>query len=93
MDTFTKRQLRSARYVELRSLESSWPADANPFAVGYLAVDRLLAEPSPTALRTFCSRVGTGEAWTAAFSAAFGTDVDSFYARFEAYRTQYLAAP
>ncbi len=93
MDVFTKRQLRNAQYVPLRSLESTWPSTADPFAVAYLAVDRLLAVPSPLALRTYCARVGTGEAWQSAFAAAFGTDVDTFYTRFEAYRAQYLATP
>ena len=90
LDVFTKRQLRSARYVTLRSLESQWPSDANPFAVGYLAVDRLLASPDPRALRTFCTRVGRGEAWTSAFAGAFGMDIDAFYARFEAFRLEYV---
>ncbi len=89
LDVFTKRQLRTARYVTLRSLESAWPSDTNPFAVGYLAVDRLLASPDPVALRRFCSRVGSGESWTSAFAGAFGTDVDAFYTRFEAYRLEY----
>lgn len=93
MDTFTKRQLRNATYASLQSLESTWPASANPFAVAYLAVDRLLAVPSPLAIRSFCSRVGAGQEWHAAFAAAFGTDVASFYSRFEAYRTQYLSTP
>ena len=89
LDVFTKRQLRAARPVTLRSLETQWPSDANPFAVGYLAVDRLLASPDPLALRTFCTRVGSGETWTSAFAGAFGTDIDAFYARFEAYRLDY----
>ena len=89
LDVFTRRQLRAARYVTLRSLETQWPSDANPFAVGYLAVDRLLASPDPLALRTFCTRVGSGETWTSAFAGAFGTDIDAFYARFEAYRLDY----
>lgn len=93
MDTFTKRQLRNARYVPLSSLETSWPGDANPFAVAYLAVDRMLAVPSPLALRTWCARVGAGEAWRSAFAAAFGVDVATFYTRFEAFRTSYLATP
>jgi hypothetical protein len=93
MDVFTKRQLRNATYVPLSSLETSWPASANPFAVAYLAVDRMLAMPSPLALRTFCARVGTGEEWHSAFAAAFGMDTGTFYSRFEAYRTQYLSTP
>lgn len=92
LDVFTKRQLRGARSVTLRSLESQWPSDANPFAVGYLAVDRLLASPDPLALRAFCARVGRGEVWTSAFAGAFGTDIDAFYARFEAYRVQYAGS-
>ena len=89
LDVFTKRQLRNGRYVTLRSLETQWPSDANPFAVGYLAVDRLLAVPSPVALRTYCARVGRGETWQAAFAAAFGVDIDTFYARYEAFRVEY----
>lgn len=93
LDVFTKRQLRTARYVTLRSLEAAWPSDANPFAVAYLAVDRLLASPTLLALRTYCARIGTGETWQSAFAGAFGTDVDSFYARYEGYRAAYQAAP
>ncbi len=89
MDVFTRRQLRSARYVSLRSLESSWPADTNPFAVGYLAVDRMLASNGPLPLRTFCARVGRGEDWRSAFSGAFGQTPDAFYAAFEDFRLAY----
>jgi len=90
MDVFTKRQLRTARYVTLRSLETAWPSDANPFAVAYLAVDRLLASPDPLALRRFCASVGAGTVWTSAFARAFGTDIDSFYARYETFRLEYV---
>ena len=90
LDVFTRRQLRSARYVTLRSLETSWPADANPFAVGYLAVDRMLAARGPLPLRDFCIRVGRGESWPAAFTSAFGQTPDAFYASFEAFRSEYL---
>jgi hypothetical protein len=89
MDVFAKRQLRSARYVTLRSLESAWPADANPFAVGYLAVDRMLAANGPLALRTWCARVGRGEDWRSAFTGAFGQTPDAFYASFEDFRAAY----
>jgi hypothetical protein len=90
LDVFTKRQLRSARYVTLRSLETSWPADASPFAVGYLAVDRMLAQGGPLPLRDFCARVGRGEPWPAAFTSAFGQTPDSFYSSFEAFRAAYV---
>jgi hypothetical protein len=90
LDVFTKRQLRSARYVTLRSLETSWPADTNPFAVGYLAVDRMLARNGPLPLRDFCARVGRGESWPAAFTSAFGRTPDAFYASFEAFRSEYV---
>jgi hypothetical protein len=90
MDVFIRRQLRSATYASLESLESSWVGSANPFAVAYLAVDRLLAVPSPLALRSWCARVGSGEEWHSAFQAAFGESTASFYARFEQYRTDYL---
>lgn len=90
MDVFTKRQLRNARYVTLRSLENSWPADANPFAVGYLAVDRMLAANGPLPLRNWCARVGRGEDWRSAFTSAFGQTPDSFYAAFEDFRLAYV---
>ncbi|MEP6694786.1 MAG: hypothetical protein ABJB39_09090 [Chloroflexota bacterium] len=90
MDVFTRRQLRNARYVTLRSLETAWPADANPFAVGYLAVDRMLAANGPLSLRTFCARVGRGEAWQSAFTGAFGLTPDAFYASFEDFRAAYV---
>ena len=90
LDVFTKRQLRNARYVTLRSLESAWPGDANPFAVAYLAVDRMLAANGPLALRTFCVRVGQGEAWQSAFTGAFGQSPDAFYASFEDFRAAYV---
>jgi hypothetical protein len=90
LDVFTKRQLRNARYVTLRSLETAWPGDANPFAVGYLAVDRMLAANGPLALRTFCVRVGRGEAWQSAFAGAFGQSPDAFYATFEDFRAAYV---
>jgi hypothetical protein len=89
MDVFTTRQLRNARYVTLRSLETEWPADANPFAVGYLAVDRMLAANGPLALRTWCARVGRGEDWRSAFTGAFGQTPDAFYASFEVFRAAY----
>jgi len=90
MDVFIKRQLRNATYATLQSLETNWVGSANPFAVGYLAVDRLLAVPSPQVLRTWCARVGAGEEWHSAFQAAFGESTASFYARFEQYRADYL---
>jgi len=90
MDVFTRRQLRNATYASLQSLESNWVGSANPFAVAYLAVDRLLAAPSPLALRTWCARVGAGEEWHNAFQAAFGESTASFYARFEQYRADYM---
>ena len=90
LDTFTKRQLRSATYVPLSSLESTFgPAAARPFAVAYLAVDRLLAAGGRARLRTYCERVGAGQEWHAAFLATFGETTDSFYARFETYRFEY----
>jgi hypothetical protein len=91
MDTFTKRQLRTAtQQVTLRSLETSWPLNANPFAVSYLAVDRLLAAKGLLAIRDWCSRVGAGQDWRQAFAVAFGETTDAFYARFESFRAEYL---
>jgi hypothetical protein len=91
LDTFTKRQLTTAtNHATLQSLESSFPGNANPFAVSYLAVDRLLAQKGLPAIRDWCARVGTGQEWRQAFSAAFGETTDSFYSRFEAFRAQYV---
>jgi hypothetical protein len=90
MDTFTKRQLRSAANpATLRSLEASWPSDAKPFAVAYLAVDRLLLANGPLPVRDFCGRVGRGQEWSAAFAGAFGETTETFYARFERFRADY----
>ncbi len=89
LDTFERRQLQNGTPMTLRSLESSWPSDSSPFAVAYLAVDRLLAASGPLRLRTWCARVGAGADWRSAFLATFGETADAFYARFEAYRAQY----
>ena len=94
MDTFTRRQLVNAtQQVTLRSLETQWPAASNPFAVSYLAVDRLLATKGLLTIRDWCARVGAGQEWHQAFAAAFGESTDSFYARFEAFRADYVRAP
>jgi hypothetical protein len=34
--------------------------------------------------------VGSGEEWHQAFAAAFGETTDAFYARFEAFRADYV---
>jgi hypothetical protein len=91
LDTFTRRQLNNApNKATLASLETAWPADANPFAVAYLAVDRLLAARGLLAIRDWCSRVGNGQEWRSAFAAAFGETTGAFYARFEAFRADYV---
>jgi hypothetical protein len=91
LDTFTKRQLTTAsNKAPLASLETSWPADANPYAVAYLAVDRLLAQKGLPAIRDWCARVGAGQNWRAAFFTVFGETTDAFYARFESFRAAYL---
>ena len=91
LDTFTKRQLTTAsNHVALRSLESSFPVNANPFAVSYLAVDRLLAQRGLLAIRNWCTRVGAGEEWHQAFASAFGETTDAFYSRFEVFRAEYV---
>jgi len=91
LDTFTKRQLTTAtNHVTLQSLESSFPANANPFAVSYLAVDRLLAQKGLATIRDWCARVGTGQEWHAAFAAAFGETTAAFYSRFEVFRSAYV---
>jgi len=62
LDTFTKRQLTTAtNHVTLQSLEASFPGNANPFAMSYLAVDRLLAQKGLPAIRDWCARVGGGQ--------------------------------
>jgi len=91
LDTFTKRQLTTASsHAALESLESSFPGNANPFAVSYLAVDRLLAPKGLSTIRDWCARVGNGQEWHQAFAAAFGETTDAFYARFEAFRANYV---
>src|SRR5438093_536453 len=84
-------QLATApNHVTLRSLESSFPANANPFAVSYLAVDRLLAQKGLLAIRDWCTRVGAGQEWHGAFASAFGETTDAFYSRFESFRAEYV---
>jgi hypothetical protein len=91
LDTFTRRQLTTApSHATLQSLESSFPANAKPFAVSYLAVDRLLAPKGLSTIRDWCARVGAGQEWHQAFAAAFGETTDAFYARFEAFRADYV---
>ena len=91
LDTFTKRQLTTAtNHATLQSLESSFPANAKPYAVSYLAVDRLLAPKGLATIRDWCTRVGSGQEWHQAFAAAFGETTDAFYARFEAFRAEYV---
>jgi len=91
LDTFTKRQLTTAtNHATLQSLESSFPANANPFAVSYLAVDRLLGAKGLATIRDWCARVGAGQEWHQAFAAAFGETTDAFYARFEVFRSNYI---
>ena len=94
LDVFTKRQLRTAtQQVTLQSLEVSWPGAANPFAVSYLAVDRLLAAKGLLTIRDWCGRVGAGQEWHQAFAAAFGETTDAFYSRFESFRSDYVRSP
>jgi hypothetical protein len=76
--------------VTLQSLESTFPGNAKPFAVSYLAVDRLLAPKGLSTIRDWCARVGNGQEWHQAFAAAFGETTDAFYARFEAFRADYV---
>jgi len=91
LDTFTKRQLTTAsNHATLQSLESSFPGNANPFALSYLAVDRLLAPKGLSTIRDWCARVGNGQEWHQAFAAAFGETPDAFYARFEVFRARYV---
>jgi len=91
LDTFTKRQLTTAsNHVTLQSLESSFPSNASPFAVSYLAVDRLLAPKGLATIRDWCARVGSGQEWHQAFAASFGETTDAFYSRFEVFRAQYV---
>ena len=91
LDTFTKRQLTTAsNHVTLQSLESSFPSNATPFAVSYLAVDRLLAPKGLATIRDWCARVGSGQEWHQAFAASFGETTDAFYSRFEVFRAQYV---
>jgi len=91
LDTFTKRQLTTAsNHVTLQSLESSFPSNATPFAVSYLAVDRLLAPKGLATIRDWCARVGSGQEWHQAFAASFGETTDAFYSRCEVFRAQYV---
>lgn len=89
-EIFIERQLRSGRYAPLWDLVRAFPFDVKPYAMGYLAVDRLVQARGPLALRDWCQRVGGGEEWTSAFQAAFGEPIGDFYVRFEVYRSEYV---
>ena len=69
--------------------DSPWPGEA-----GYVAVEHLLEPPSVTrtALRTVCTELAAGQSLAAAFEIAFEVEVDEFYARFEKWRQEQLAA-
>jgi hypothetical protein len=90
LDRFEKEWVSTARYVPLRELETSFPNDVHPYNVSWLAVDRVLAPGSQASLRAYCERVGNGMAWRTAFALSFGESVDAFYARFEAYRAEFV---
>jgi hypothetical protein len=56
-------------------------------SLAYHAVQQLIAKTgSPASLNDFCSRVGRGEEWHAAFAQAFGITLADFYAEFETAR-------
>src|SRR5688500_19081628 len=90
LELFEKRWVASARYVPLRELESAFPNDTNPYNVGWLAVDRVLAPGSQAPLRSYCERVGNGQPWRTAFASAFGESIESFYSRLAAYRAEFV---
>lgn len=71
--------------VPLRLLEH--PAPIYPGHVGYLAVERLIAQ-APSAylsLRTICESVGSGSNLDQAFQSVFGQSISNFYESFPAY--------
>jgi hypothetical protein len=56
------------------------------YALGYIAVDRLVAQHGVQSLFEFWRLTGSGVAFRDAFAQAFGTSLDAFYADFENYR-------
>ena len=91
LDVFERREITTATsHPSLQQLETAWPGDANPYSLAYLAVDRLLAANGPLPLRSWCTAVGSGVEWHAAFASAFGETTDAFYARFETFKAAYV---
>jgi hypothetical protein len=75
----------------LRSRETSrgFFAEGDGYQISPLAIDFLLGGRSDALLVTYLESIGHGQAWQAAFAAAFGKTVDVFYADFEAYRATF----
>ncbi|MBI2013579.1 MAG: hypothetical protein HYS87_02010 [Candidatus Colwellbacteria bacterium] len=78
----------------LRDLEANgssvWPGH-----IGYLALDYAMnmenATHGPISVRTLCEEVTNGATPEEAFQATFGTDKNSFYAQFEAWKNSQTA--
>lgn len=69
----------------LRTYEKDATGDAAS-TLAYNAFQMLIARSSLGSYMDFCTRVGSGENWRAAFTQAFGLTVDEFYLAFESSR-------
>ena len=67
----------------LESPEAFYSAPGAIWSLGFLAVEFLTSERGVGSLRTYWESTAQGDSWQAAFRAAFGTSIDSFYQAFE----------
>jgi hypothetical protein len=56
------------------------------YSLSFVATEFLLSRSGLTSVVTFYRMIGGGATWAAAFKAAFGMSVDTFYEEFEDYR-------
>jgi hypothetical protein len=53
-----------------------------------LAVERLVGEGGAAKVLSYFEAIGRGQPWETAFATVFGKSAETFYAEFEAYRSQ-----
>lgn len=86
VDRFLASIVSAEQYATLKELETALPEKANPYNVSNLAWHRLMTTRPVTSIAVFCTDVGAGTQWEAAFAKAFGITTSAFYAEFESYR-------
>jgi hypothetical protein len=72
----------------LAILRGQFEAGANAWGIMPLAVERLVGEGGAAKVLSYFEAIGRGQPWETAFATVFGKSVETFYAEFEAYRSQ-----